>query len=163
MNRGTRWLQAEIGEALVVVLTLQQGVERACDEGERLFPTLNRHSAPYRVPSFLLALAAAQERAGRWEALKPVIRALRRYEKTLDRGLTGIRYHALLSRAAQRAGRKKVARESRERAVQIARAVLALQKPPLPRGFLALPEVRDLLGEVTARPALTRALDHPIT
>ena len=99
------------------------------------------------MPPFLLALASAQERAGRWEALKPVIRALRRYEKTLDRGLTGMRYHALLSRAAERAGRKKVALERRERAVQIAQSVLALQKSQIYReAFLALPEVQDLLG-----------------
>jgi hypothetical protein len=79
--------------------------------------------------------------------MKPVIRALRRYEKTLDRGLTGIRYHALLSRTAERAGRKKVARERRQRAVQIAQTVLALQKSQIYReAFLALPEVRDLLG-----------------
>ena len=91
--------------------------------------------APLRCPPFLCTLASAQERVGRWEALKPVIRALRRYEQTLDRGLTGMRYHALLSRAAQRAGRKKAARQRRDRAAQIAQATAPLQVQDLPRGL----------------------------
>jgi tetratricopeptide (TPR) repeat protein len=146
VKQGTPWLQSEIGEALVTCLGLSGQVEEACDAGQALLPMLGRHYCPLKVPSFLLALASAQERAGRWEALKPVIRALRRYEKTLDRGLTGMSYHALLSRVAQRAGRKKVARERRERAVQIAQAVLDLQKSsPYREAFLALPDVRELL------------------
>jgi tetratricopeptide (TPR) repeat protein len=149
VSQGTRGPQAEIGEALVTFLAMQERLDEACEVGQELLPALGRHYYPLNVPPFLLTLASAQERAGRWEALKPVIRALRRYEKTLDRGLTGIRYHALLSRVAERAGRKKAGRESRERAVQIARAVLALQKsPPYRDAFLALPEVRDLLGSV---------------
>jgi tetratricopeptide (TPR) repeat protein len=147
VSQGTLGPQAEIGEALVAYFSLQERFEEACDTGETLMSALARHHYPLKVPPFLLTLAAAQERAGRWEALKPVIRALRRYEKTLDRGLTGMHYHALMSRAAQRAGRKKVAREHRARAVQIAQTVLALQKsPPYREAFLALPEVRELLG-----------------
>ena len=148
MNHGTLWLQAEIGEALMTALTLSGKLEVACDSGGKLLPAFCHHSSPpYRVPSFLLTLAADQERAGRWEDLKPVIRALRNHEKTLDRGLMGIRYNALLSRAALRAGRKKEAQVRRERAVQIASAVLALQKsPPFREAFLAIPDVRDLLG-----------------
>lgn len=149
VRQGTLWLQAEIREALITVLTLQERAEEACDAGEELLRTLGRYYCPLKVPPFLLALASAQERAGRWESLKPVIRRLRRYEKTLDRGLTGMRYHALLSRAALRARRKKEAKARRERAVQIAQTVLALQRSQIYRAaFLALPGVRDLLGPV---------------
>jgi tetratricopeptide (TPR) repeat protein len=143
------WLLAEVGELYLRLARKCKLDRKVCKLASDLAEILSDTYCPQKVVPFFLTLAELIEQGCPEIQMQFVLKSLKRNEPVMDRGLTGIRYHTLLSRAAQRAGRKKVARERRERAVQIAQAVLALQKSKIYReAFLALPEVRDLLGTV---------------
>lgn len=73
--------------------------------------------------------------------------ALKRYERFMDRGLIGLRYHMLLSRVAELRGKKSLARRHRERAMAIvAKINECLTQAKHRQAFEDLPGVSGLLA-----------------
>lgn len=138
------WLVAEVGEAFLRFLKEAGKAENAVVVGLRIFPMIMHHTSPLKVAPFLLAFADALLEMGHKASLAAVLKLLKRYEKTLDRGLIGIRYQALQARVAASKGAARAAEARLAEARRLAREVETRAGEACREAFLALPEIQAL-------------------
>ena len=145
---GSLWLAAEVGEITLRVLADSGRTNRAVEDGLRWLPTMGKKYCPFKVAPFLLALGEVLHRAGRLKDLDGVMRRLRRYGRTLDRGLAGVRYRRLRYLEARTQGKERSARFWRKKAVTLLAEVEARNpEPEIREALAALPLVRELKAE----------------
>ena len=143
---GSLWLVAEVGEALVRFLHETRKTESAVVTGLRIFPMVMHHTSPLKVAPFLLVFGEVLLETDRKASLKAVLRLLKRYERSLDRGLMGIRYQLLLSETAVKDRQQSAASKHLRQAAEASEALLAgLSNEEIKRAFLALPEIHEVL------------------
>ncbi len=142
---GSRWLAAEIGEAVLRVLADAGRLDEAAERGLNVLSTTACHHSPFKMAPFLLTLGAVFHKTGRARHLDGVIHRLQRYARSLDRGLAGVRYRNLRYLAAKGTGQRGSAHYWRKAAENLLGELEARNTDPAIRNALAaLPEVRAL-------------------
>lgn len=145
---GSLWLVAEIGELTLRVLADEGRDAEAAQRGLLYLPRMVSQYCPFKVAPFLLTLGEVLHRTGRLEDLEEVMRRLRRYGPSLERGLAGVRYRRLRYLEASVKGEERSAKLWHRKAVALLADVEARNPEPEIREALAdLPLVRELKAE----------------